>query len=74
MPNTMKSPAAESVKNAAAPASDPVGPVSLAQQTLRDMPDVDSQRIAELKAAVSQGKLDLDADSLSRAMMDYYRR
>jgi len=38
------------------------------------MPDVDTQRVADLKAAIRNGELDLDADSLSRSMMDYNRR
>lgn len=65
---------AESAKTPVVPSSEPAGPISQAQQTLRDMPDVDNQRVAELKAAIRNGGLDLDPDSLSRSMMDYYRR
>ena len=71
---SLKSAGAESEKTSAVASSEPAGPISQAQQTLRDMPDVDIQRVAELKAALRDGKLDLDADSLSRSMMDYYRR
>ncbi|MTD26961.1 flagellar biosynthesis anti-sigma factor FlgM [Erwinia sorbitola] len=69
-----KSSAAESMKTATVAASAAAGPISQAQQTLREMPDVDNQRIAELKTAISQGELDLDPQSLSRSMMDYFRR
>lgn len=70
----LKNAGAESAKTPAVPSSEPAGPVSQALQTLRDMPDVDTRRVAELKAAMRNGELDLDADSLSRSMMDYYRR
>jgi len=70
----LKNVGAESAKTSAVPSSEPAGPISQAQQTLREMPDVDTQRVADLKAAIRNGELDLDADSLSRSMMDYYRR
>lgn len=74
MQTAFKASAAANVNTPQAPASTPLGPVSQAQQTLRALTDVDSQRVAELKAAIRQGTLDLDAGSLSRSMMDYYRR
>ncbi|MEJ4043020.1 flagellar biosynthesis anti-sigma factor FlgM [Erwinia sp. SLM-02] len=74
MQNTIKSPAAESAKTPAAASSAPSAPISQAQQALRDMPEVDSQRVAELKAAIGKGELDTDPASLAKTMMDYYRR
>lgn len=74
MQNTIKSPAAESLKTSAAPASAPSAPISQAQQALRAMPDVDTQRVAELKTAIARGELAIDAESLARSMMDFYRR
>lgn len=72
----LKSAATESVKPSVTAAQPHVysGPVTQAQQMLRDMPEVDLQRVAELKAALGRGELELDAESLSRSMMDYYRR
>lgn len=70
----LKNSGVERTKMSAVPSCEPTGPISQAQQTLRDMPDVDTQRVTELKAAMRNGELDLDADSLSRSMMDYYRR
>lgn len=74
MHNSLKSPATESVKTSAAAPSVPAAPISQAQQALRGMPEVDSQRVAELKAAISKGELDTDPASLAQTMMDYYRR
>ena len=74
MQNTIKSPATENVKTSAATPSVPTAPISQAQQALNSMPEVDSQRVAELKAAISKGALDTDPASLAQTMMDYYRR
>lgn len=74
MQNTIKSPATENVKTSAATPAVPTAPISQAQQALRSMPEVDSQRVAELKAAISKGELDTDPASLAQTMMDYYRR
>lgn len=70
----LKTSGAESTRTAAVPSAERAGPISQAQQTLRDIPDIDTQRVAELKAAILNGELDLDVDSLSRSMMDYHRR
>lgn len=70
MQNNIKGPAAESEKPSAA-ATAQAAPIS---QALRDMPEVDNQRVAELKAAIRQGDLDLAPESLAQTMMDYYRR
>lgn len=67
-------PAANRIRHNAASAAEPLSPISHAQQTLRDMPEVDMPRVAELKAAIGRGELDISADSLASTMMDYYRR
>lgn len=50
------------------------GPVSQTQQALRAMPEVDTDRVSAMQAAIRNGELSLNSSSLAGAMMDYYRR
>ncbi|WP_158784515.1 flagellar biosynthesis anti-sigma factor FlgM [Pantoea sp. BAV 3049] len=50
------------------------GPVSQTLQALRAMPEVDSDRVSAMQAAIRNGELSLNSGSLASAMMDYYRR
>lgn len=48
--------------------------ISEAQQSLRQMPEVDEARVAEMKQAIASGELTPDSEKLARSMMDYFRR
>lgn len=56
---TVNEPLSEALKNA--------------QQQLADMPDVDMKKVAEIKAAIQDGKINVNADQLAAAMQKYYR-
>ncbi|GKX50184.1 flagellar biosynthesis anti-sigma factor FlgM [Budvicia aquatica] len=44
-----------------------------AQQQLAALPDVDMQKVAEIKAAIQNGQIEIDADQIAAAMQKYYR-
>lgn len=44
-----------------------------AQATLSSMPEVDMDRVAEMKNAISTGQLDINIDDLAVAMQKYYQ-
>jgi len=52
----------------------PTDAISQPQQVLHAMPEVDTDRIYAMQAAIRNGELSLDCDLLAGAMMDYYRR
>lgn len=74
---SQKTPAvAETAKK---PTSQPVNEAELAsikgvQQELAAMPEVDLEKVAQAKAAIRDGNLNVDPDSLARAMQQYYRK
>ena len=41
------------------------------QQMISDMPDVDKQRIAELRDAIEKGEYQVDAQKLAQNMIDF---
>lgn len=43
------------------------------QQTLREMPDVDDARIAQIREALGSGELALDARMLASSIVSYHR-
>lgn len=43
------------------------------QQTLRDMPDVDESRIAQIRHALGTGELSLDVRMLASSIVSYHR-
>ncbi|WP_231566268.1 MULTISPECIES: flagellar biosynthesis anti-sigma factor FlgM [unclassified Serratia (in: enterobacteria)] len=45
-----------------------------AQSQLSRLPDVDTERIAEMKDAIKAGKLNIDLDELTSAIQQYYQR
>lgn len=45
-----------------------------AQTQLSALPEVDMARVAEMKEAISRGKISIDVDSLATAMQKYYQR
>ncbi|AKJ41382.1 flagellar biosynthesis anti-sigma factor FlgM [Pragia fontium] len=47
--------------------------VKVAQKELASMPEVDLQKVAEIKAAIQDGKINIDADELAAAIQKYYR-
>ncbi|KZR32294.1 MULTISPECIES: flagellar biosynthesis anti-sigma factor FlgM [Enterobacter] len=53
-------------------AIDPV--LGEAQTQLSALPEVDMARVAEMKDAISSGKISIDIDSLATAMQKYYQR
>lgn len=49
------------------------GAMQAAQQQLREMPEVDETFVNAMKDALKAGRLQVDTDALSQAMMDFYR-
>jgi negative regulator of flagellin synthesis FlgM len=45
-----------------------------AQSQLAALPDVDMARVAEMKDAISSGKIAINLDSLTDAMQKYFQR
>lgn len=45
-----------------------------AQKQLNALPDVDMARVAEMKDAISSGKISINIDSLADAMQKYFQR
>ena len=45
-----------------------------AQSQLSALPEVDMARVAEMKDAISSGKIAVDLDSLSNTMQKYFQR
>ena len=45
-----------------------------AQTQLSALPEVDMARVAEMKDAISSGKISIDIDSLANAMQKYFQR
>jgi negative regulator of flagellin synthesis FlgM len=41
-----------------------------AQKVVDDTPDIDEQRVAEIKAAISNGSYQIDADRIAAALVD----
>lgn len=52
----------------------PTDIINQPQQALHAMPEVDTERVYTMQAAIRNGELSLDSASLAGAMMDYYRR
>ncbi|MBV6820074.1 flagellar biosynthesis anti-sigma factor FlgM [Rahnella sp. PD12R] len=69
--------AATSGKKAAQPQNVPETRDSMmindAKTQLHAMPDVDMERVSALKAAISQGKLQVNCDELAQSMRDFFR-
>lgn len=60
------------------PTSQPVNEAELAsikgvQKALAEMPEVDLDKVAQAKAAIRDGSLNVDPDSLAQSMQKYYR-
>jgi len=45
-----------------------------AQSQLAALPDIDMARVAEMKDAISSGKITINLDSLTDAMQKYFQR
>lgn len=45
-----------------------------AQKNLNALPEVDMARVAEMKEAISSGKITLNLDALTTAMQSYFQR
>ena len=45
-----------------------------ARQALAAMPEVDSAKVAEVKAALGRGELTADSEGLARSMLSFYQR
>ena len=43
------------------------------EKSLADLPDVDSARVAEVKAAIENGEYQIDADAIAAAMIRFER-
>ncbi|RFA30836.1 flagellar biosynthesis anti-sigma factor FlgM [Alkalilimnicola ehrlichii] len=48
-------------------------PIGQMQQALRAMPDVDLEKVAEIKLALQRGEVSLDVEELARSVMAYHR-
>jgi len=66
-----------SAGTASAPASDKfsltddANQLQALQQMIADMPDVDKQRIAELRSAIENGEYQVDSQKLAQNMIDF---
>jgi flagellar biosynthesis anti-sigma factor FlgM len=49
------------------------GQLQTAQQQLREMPEVDATFVSAMKDALQTGRLQVDTDTLAKAMLDFYR-
>lgn len=45
-----------------------------ASQLLANTPDVDMKKVEQIRSAIAEGKLDLDLDALSRAIVEMHRQ
>ena len=45
-----------------------------AQKNLNALPEVDMVKVAEMRDAISSGKITLNLDALTAAMQDYFQR
>lgn len=45
-----------------------------AQTQLSTMPDVDMDKVAEIKSAIKEGRIELNANELAQAMLKYHQR
>ncbi|EMH4164229.1 flagellar biosynthesis anti-sigma factor FlgM [Pluralibacter gergoviae] len=45
-----------------------------AQKNLNALPEVDMAKVAEMRDAISSGKITLNLDALTAAMQDYFQR
>ena len=53
----------------------PIEPaIGEAQSKMMAMPEVEIERVQELKEAISSGKISVDLDALTLAMQKYYQR
>lgn len=44
-----------------------------AQSKLNDMADVDMKKVAEIKAAIKEGRINLDPEKIAHAMLKYHQ-
>ena len=64
--------AQENIAVGRSPAIDPLP--GEAQKNLNALPEVDMARVAEMRDAISSGKITLNLDALTAAMQDYFQR
>ncbi|WP_165312868.1 flagellar biosynthesis anti-sigma factor FlgM [Vibrio ziniensis] len=43
-----------------------------AQSDMASLPDIDMEKVAQVRAALARGELDLDSKALSQAMMQFH--
>lgn len=74
-PPALTSPTEKSVKaKASQPATASTEQTMMqARQTLSAMPDVDNEKVAQVKAALSRGEITLDSQGLSQAMLSFFQ-
>ncbi|MRS89691.1 flagellar biosynthesis anti-sigma factor FlgM [Enterobacteriaceae bacterium RIT714] len=69
---TTEAAAAAPLRTTPAAAIDPV--LGEAQTQLHTMPEVDLVRVAEIKQAISEGKLGINLDELTLSMQTFFQR
>ena len=62
----------ESIAKSASPSTEQV--LTHARQSLGQLPEVDLNKVAEVKAALSRGEISLDGEALAHSILSFYQR